>query len=680
MGMGSAKLQWKPNIFSSRDALKAEGLISKQPFETRKAALDAIDTWRKKNGGGADSVFLVTPGAVGWEAHRFSEKRATQADLGELKLEGGADLHPQSFIVDSRGNVAKLYETKSVGELQLKEVKRSAFDGPVAQVGRRVLPLVEPTPQVNHGGNVKWNPKVAFRPGRDIEQLADVMKWVARNMPPGTKIKAGGSRHSWSPAAATDSVYIHPEQMRFIELAGSNPVESVKASLPAQQKNHLVRVGAGTTIREINATLWAKGLALPALGGYDGQTIAGVLPTGTHGSVLARGPLAETMKSVDLVKPNGDKVRIEPKDGPTDAAEFARTHPGWTLLQDDKTFDASLINMGTLGVVHSYMLEVRDKFYLNEVRTPTTGKAAADVLKGGNICNLMQNGTKPPQPTARTFGNGHPVPAFHLELLWNPHSDKMAITSRHEVSAEEHAKLSKKEPFDMGRPTRDIVRTITADGKFSRPQVGTALTEFFREPIATIHDVALKLAPGVASKMVDAALDSLNDGQYVQRSYNVFNIGDGANHVPAQSATLSVPLRGDMYLKALDIMRDTATKFSKENNQWQTGPISVRFVKGSRASLGDPEDVAKFEIIFSGNGPEDQKLAQQLTNKYYDALKAQLGSDVRFHWGQIAPANAQSKKELQAAYPRFGEFDAIRRSFDPEGRMLNPWQQKMFEG
>jgi hypothetical protein len=148
--------------------------------------------------------------------------------------------------------------------------------------------------------------------------------------------------------------------------------------------------------------------------------------------------------------------------------------------------------------------------------------------------------------------------------------------------------------------------------------------------------------------------------------------------LPAQSATLSVPLRGDLYLKALDIMRETAAKFSKENNQWQTGPISVRFVKGSRASLGDPEDVAKFELIFSGNGPEDQKLARALTNKYYDALRAQLGSDVHFHWGQIAPDAAQSREALKAAYPRFEEFDAIRKSFDPEGRMLNAWQEKLF--
>jgi len=676
----SVAIQWKPNFLSRTEPLKSEGPLSPTPYATRREAAAAVEAWRKKNGGN-DSIFLVTPGEKGgWVALRYSEKRNTQADAGELKLTGAGALHPQSFIIDAGGRVAQLKAAKSTGELQLQVINKNTLDAPVAQVGNRVLPLVVPEKQVNHGRNVSWTPKLAFRPGRDIEQLADVMKWVAKTQAPGTSIKAGGSRHSWSKAAASDSVYIHPEGMGFVELAATSPVEALRANLPAEQKRHLVRVGAGTTIRQINSELWAKGLAMPALGGYDGQTIAGVLPTGTHGSVLGRGPLAEVVKSIDLVKPNGDKVRIEPKGGPTDAAEFARTHPGWTLLQEDATFDAALINLGTMGVVHSYLLETRDRFYLNEVRTKTTGKAAQAVLAQGNVYNLVDNVTHPPQPTSRTFQAGHPVPAFHLELLWNPHSDNMLITSRHPVPDAEARELAKKEPADFGRPTRDLIRTLGADSKYSRPQVGTALTDHLGKLVGDVHELVKDLVPKSVVPMVDAAIDALVDGQYTQRSYNVFNIGDGANHLPAQSATLSVPLRGDTYLKAMDIMRRTADQFAKEHGQYQTGPISLRFVKGSRASLGDPEDVCKFELIFSGNGAEDQKLAKALTEKYYAALHRELGNDVRFHWGQIPPESGQSPQTLRAAYPRFDEFNRIRKQFDPDGKMLNGWQKELFGG
>ena len=54
---------------------------------------------------------------------------------------------------------------------------------------------------------------------------------------------------------------------------------------------NLVEIGSGTTVKEINAQLWAQGKALPVLGGFDGQTLGGVLPTGTHGSVLKAGSL-----------------------------------------------------------------------------------------------------------------------------------------------------------------------------------------------------------------------------------------------------------------------------------------------------------------------------------------------------------------------------------------------------
>ncbi|MBL8954821.1 MAG: FAD-binding protein [Myxococcaceae bacterium] len=667
-----ATLSWKPTVISAAQPMLQRGALATAPYATRREAVAAVAVWQHKHPG-SDSAFLVTPGARGgWVAQRFSGSGHGEVDAKELTLTGAGALHPQSFVIDARGRVARPDVTKPAGEVSLREVHESSLDAPVPQVGSRVLPLVPATPQVNHGRNVTWSPTLAFRPGRDIEQLADIMKWVAKTQPAGTVIKAGGSRHAWSKAAASDGVYLHPEGMGFIELAGASPLESLRADLPAAQRSKLVRAGAGTTIRQLNADLWSKGLALPVLGGFDGQTLAGVLPTGTHGSVLSHGPLAELVRSIDLVKPNGDKVRIEPAGGPTDAAAFARTHPGWSLMQEDATFDAALVNLGTFGVVHSYLLETREKFYLNEVRTKTTGREAREVLRGGNVYDLLDNSTLPPGATERTFGAGHPVPAFHLELLWNPHTDSMLVTSRHPVE------LDGPEPAGFGRPTRDLVRTVSADPKFTRPKLQTVLSDHLGGLLSGLNEVLKDLAPSTTPGLVDGALDALVDGQYTQRSYNVFNIGDGANLLPAQSATLSVPLRDDQYLRALDIMRKTADTFSREHGQYQTGPISLRFVKGSRAALGDPEDVCKLELIFSGNGPDDQALAKALTEKYYAALHAELGDDVRFHWGQIPPQSGQSVERLRAAFPRFDEFNEVRRRFDPDGVMLNPWQRQLF--
>lgn len=47
----------------------------------------------------------------------------------------------------------------------------------------------------------------------------------------------------------------------------------------------------------------------------------------------------------------------------------------------------------------------------------------------------------------------------------------------------------------------------------------------------------------------------------------------------------------------------------------------------------------------------------------------------RPHWGKLHSLGA---KELTALYPQFAEANAVRRSLDPQGRMMNPFLQKIF--
>lgn len=600
----------------------------------------------------------------------------------------GNDLTPRAIRI--RGEARAKPSTTPAVPVRIPDLlglrRRDVFaDRPGVLGPERIRPdalsSVRPEPQVNHGKNVSWTPRYAFRPGRDIDELSRTLRWIDQNLPPGMKVKAGGSRHSWSPVAATNGVYIHPEGMKFIEsLAAPGRVGSdLRSDVPAAVLANAVRIGSGTTIREINRELWARGKALPVLGGFDGQTLGGVLPTGTHGSVLRHGPLAEMVLSLDLVRPDGTKVRIEPKGGITDAAKFKATHPDFELVQDDRTFNAALINMGTLGVVHSYVVSAQDKFHLNEIRTGTTGKEAQKILAGGNLYRLMETDRPAAGRPPRRF-EGHPMPAYHLELLWNVHTDKMGVTSRHPVDAATQKKLDQKEPDYFARPpNRNLFRALKMDAKHSRPDLPELVTEHLGDAVSWTSEQLAKLFPKAIPKLVDMALGGMNDKAYIQRSYNVFNIGDGANRIPAQSATISVPLRGDKYLKAMDILRDTARRFSKEHGAYQTGPISMRFVKGSTALLGDPEDVCKFEIIFGGDDDRTKKLSRDLTAAYTQALRREFGDDVRLHWGQVIPEDyvAHGPERLRGSFPGFEDFQEVRRAFDPKGRFLNPWQARM---
>jgi L-gulono-1,4-lactone dehydrogenase len=581
---------------------------------------------------------VVTPKDGGWSAVPVASRAGAAAVAG-----GG-----EALLVDAAG-----------------ALHPSTADGftaaPASRVGAPALPVVPATKQVNHGRNVEWTPTFAFRPGRDIDQLVDIMTWVSRHVPAGVPLKAAGSRHSWSPAAATNGVSIQPMGLSFIE-----PLPEVG----------LFRVGSGTRIRELNQALWKQGRSLPVLGGFDGQTVGGVLPTGTHGSVLSAGPLAERLiKSLDLVTPQAERVRIEPRDGMTDAAAFARTHPDWKLIQDDDVFNAAKINVGTFGVVHSYVLDTVPRFFMKEVRTETTGQALQAQLANGNIRRLAQSDdARAPNPPL----DGHPPHAYHLEFLWNPHSDKVIATSRQPLPEAEGRALEGTKA-DAVRPSRDLFRTFTMPSELGRPRWAEALFTHLHGAVSAINDVVLEVAPKMAVKSVDSLLSMMVDPDgYVGRSYNVFNIGDGPNQLPAQSATLSVPLEGDQYLEAMNIIRETAQRFAREKGEYQTGPISLRFVKGSTALLGDPVDVCKFEIIFSGNDKGDQRLARELTQAYDTALRARFGPGVRVHLGQLQPNETDGPERLKASFPGFERFEAVRRTFDPTGRMLNPWQKRLF--
>ncbi|MGV3624201.1 MAG: D-arabinono-1,4-lactone oxidase [Archangium sp.] len=280
-------------------------------------------------------------------------------------------------------------------------------------------------------------------------------------------------------------------------------------------------------------------------------------------------------------------------------------------------------------------------------------------------------------PTAKF--PGHPDRAYHLELLWNPHSDKLVVTSRQPLPEGESTKLNGT-AGDDARPSRDLFRTLTVPEEFGRPRWAVALFDELHSVVGTVNDVSNELFPSQAPKQVDRLLEMMPDPNgFIGRSYTVFNIGDGANQLPAQSATISVPLEGDQYLDAMNVLRQTAKDYAARHGQYQTGPISLRFVKGSQALLGDPVDVCKFELIFSGNDKADQAHAKALTAAYTKALTEKFGNDVRFHFGQLAPEGLDSKARLNATLPGFEKFQEVRRQFDPQGRMLNAWQQQMFE-
>jgi hypothetical protein len=209
-----------------------------------------------------------------------------------------------------------------------------------------------------------------FEPGSKRDLIENIV-WNVRQ---DKRIRAVGSGHSHSNVAEPDTGYIDATALNDL-------LDTDWSDAPGSFENdeHIVRVQAGATIKYLNRKLLKdNGYGLANMGSFDGQTLAGAVNTGTHGTGAGLGSLADNVQSVELVtvmespaqpnKPIVRAFRIEPTDGITNRRQFEADvgQHETTLIQDDDVFHAVVVGYGCMGVVYSYTMKVRDRYFLYE--------------------------------------------------------------------------------------------------------------------------------------------------------------------------------------------------------------------------------------------------------------------------------------------------------------------------
>jgi FAD/FMN-containing dehydrogenase len=437
----------------------------------------------------------------------------------------------------------------------------------------------------NHTGNQSCQPLQVCEPD-DLDELVALVRDAEAD---GVSVRAVGSGHSWSDVGLTGGFLVLPRG-----LAG-DAVDVLRDG-----ERPLVRVRAATRIRELNEQLWDAGYALPNMGGYDGQTVAGVISTSTHGSGLAYGPLPDLVRSLDIVAGGGRRVRLEPLDGPTDPADA--DGEGWELVRDDALFAAALVGMGCMGVIYAVVLEVRAGFRLTETRWITTWSAVRDELVDGRVAA------------------GHD----HYELLVNPYPGR---DGEHRVMV-----TVREEPAVELRPQGD---------ERERPRLNELLSSL---PVThAVIDFALDFDPDGIPGAMDRVLDGLVDDAYTDRSYRVLNIG-AANDLPAYSSEIGVGLEGTTPRDAVETIFAVAAKHRRLGKAYATAPFALRFVRRSRAvlSMMHGRDTMMIELIMQ----TDTEGGYELLAAYEQALYRFGG---RPHWGQFNVLTERRIEELYGA-------------------------------
>ena len=167
----------------------------------------------------------------------------------------------------------------------------------------------------NWAGNYTFRGRV-HRP-RSLEELQEVL---ARS----SKVRALGSRHSFNDLADSPGGDL-------VDLSGlSRPVE-------VDAERGTATAGGSTTYGALGLELQRQGLALPAMASLPHISVAGAIATATHGSGDRTGNLATAVSGLELVRADGEVVR---------------------LRRGDADFDGAVVGLGALGVVTAVTLDV----------------------------------------------------------------------------------------------------------------------------------------------------------------------------------------------------------------------------------------------------------------------------------------------------------------------------------
>lgn len=466
----------------------------------------------------------------------------------------------------------------------------------------------------NHTGNQGIDPLQRQNPKR-LDELAALVRAAEAE---GVTVRAVGSGHSWSDVALTPGFLVEPAGM-----SAPLPLELLREGVdPAG----LARCEGGMRLRELNRALHGEGRALAQMGGYDGQTVAGVVATSTHGAGIALGPICDFVRSFDLVASGGVVHRVERADGPTDPAAYAARYPDAVLIQDDAFFDAALVGMGCLGVIHSLMLAVRPRYWLKEVRT---------LERWGDVKAALRE---------RSILDEH----RHYEVLVNPYrprdDDRCLVTTRNVVEG------PAKRPHDRRRNSfPEFVASL--------PFTGSVL------------NLLADLWPSKTPERLDTGLRLIADEQFTNWSFKVLNIGT-ANFLPAYSSEIGVPVddRG-WHVDAVERIMAIADRHRRLGDVYQTSPISLRFVKASSACLSMMEgrDTMMIELIQATRTEGGYELLAAYEDELYDL-------DGRPHWGQY---NTLTPERVRSLYPRLDEWLAVHARLNASGVFDSPFSKRV---
>ena len=189
----------------------------------------------------------------------------------------------------------------------------------------------------NWAGNVRFRAAGTRRP-ESVSQLRELARGAE-------KIKALGSRHSFSRVADTAGVLVS--------------LDRLPSAVQVDPERRTATVGGGATYAEICPQLHRAGFALRNLASLPDITVAGACATATHGGGGRNGNLASAIAALEMVSADGEIIRLSRE-------------------RDGDFFPGAAVGLGGLGIVVNVALDLIPAF-----------EARQDVYEGLEMCVLL---------------------------------------------------------------------------------------------------------------------------------------------------------------------------------------------------------------------------------------------------------------------------------------------------
>ena len=457
------------------------------------------------------------------------------------------------------------------------------------------------------------NPQGGDNDARYKATTRNLQRLLGEAIAAGVRVRLYGGKWSMSRVAATDGWLIGTNTLNLLFHLRER---SIRPDYEGDREALWLAQG-GCSIAGLSRQLAPFGQSLPACGASNGQTIAGAIATGTHGSAVRFGGIPEAVRGLHLVVSPTRTAWLVPETGTATTDGFAAQLDA-ELVRSDELFHAALVGFGSMGFVQGVLLQARRIFTLRSFRRRLAYDGAFRQAIGSFDLAAL------PMPTpagAATSAND----LFHYSVVVDPYHPEQGVF----VTA--------------------MFEQPCGPGSVPPNPGGIAPGEELYGTLGKLLDLLPDVIPAAVSGLV--AMDQKDHTDVCGTLDQQFS----ATETRGKAAGVGVSVATADAIRVLELLLEI-------NRAHGPFPcvLAMRFVPGTRATLG----FTRFPrtCVLDIDGPYSTRTRSYFA-RIWQAL-ADSGIEYGLHWGKVIGLSAVEMRRLYG--DRVDRWIAARRALLPD--------------